>query len=119
MTIPLTPRPSSEKRHANGVTQAKVACWVAQKYLEECLNDPGRRRESLRAAKRIAALSQSSAGVFVYQRWGIDVLTTIDPEKMPGQFARSWAYEIARTKRKRAIAARHNGSERAKVADFE
>jgi hypothetical protein len=56
----------SEKWHANGITQARVACLVVQRYLDECLSDPARRRESLKAAKRIAALAQSSAGVFVH-----------------------------------------------------
>lgn len=62
-----------------------------------------------KAAKRVAVLSQSSAGVFVYTRWGIDVLVALDPAKMPGQFAQSWAYEVARTERKRSIAARGLG----------
>jgi hypothetical protein len=99
----------SEKRHANGITQARVACLVVQKYLEECLADPARRREALDAAKRIAALAQSGAGVFVYHQWQIDVLGVIDPSKMPGQFARSWHFEVEKTQRKREIAARLSG----------
>jgi hypothetical protein len=101
----------SEKRHANGITQAKVACLVVQKYLEQCLNDPARHREALKATRRIAALAQSAAGVFVYQRWKIDVMSAVDPTKMPGQFARSWAYEVAETERKRVIAARRRSGE--------
>jgi hypothetical protein len=98
----------SEKRHANGVTQARVACLVVQKYFADCISDDARRRESLKAAKRIAALSQSSPGVFVYTQWGIDVLGVLDPSKMPGQFSQAWSYEVARAERKRAIAARRN-----------
>jgi hypothetical protein len=95
----------SEKRSANGVTQARVACLVVQKYLEDCLGNPARRRESLKAARRVCAIAQSRAGVFVYRNWGIDVLTVVDPTRMPGQFTRSWTYEVLRTGRKRVIAA--------------
>lgn len=93
------------KRTGNGITQARVACTVVQRYLDECLENPARAREALRAADRIAALAKSKEGVFVSQRWGIDVLATVDPERMPGEFSRSWAFEVARVKRKRRIAA--------------
>jgi len=96
----------SEKRHANGITQARVACLIVKQYLEECLHDPWRHREALKAAKRIAALAQSNAGVFVHHKWGVDVLSIVDSSKMPGTFPRSWGFEIARTERKREIAAR-------------
>lgn len=95
----------SEKRHLNGITQARVACLVVQHYLKECLQDPSRHREALNATKRLAALAQSYAGVFVHRKWGVDVLSIVDPSKMPGQFPRSWHFEVARTERKRAIAA--------------
>lgn len=96
----------SEKRHANGITQARVACSVVQKYIDECLAEPvTRRRECLNAARRITALAQSTSGVFVYQHLGIDVLTVIDPAKMPGRFSQSWHYDVERTNRKRDVAA--------------
>jgi hypothetical protein len=98
------------KRTGNGITQARVACAVVQRYLEECLADPNRAREALRAADRIAALAQSSAGIFVWKQWGIDVLGTIDPQKMPGEFSRSWPHEVARVEKKRQIAARQTSA---------
>ncbi|GFE84892.1 hypothetical protein GCM10011487_68920 [Steroidobacter agaridevorans] len=92
------------KRENNGITQARVACLVVAKYLDDCVTTPARRKECLRAAKRIAALAKSSAGVYVWREWGIDVLDTVDPSKMPGQFPRSWEHEIAKVMRKREIA---------------
>jgi len=99
----------SEKRHANGITQARVARLVVGKYLDDCLSNPARRRESLKAARRLARLAQSTAGVFVCLEGGVDVLSILDPSKMPGQFERSWSFEVARTERKRAIASRARG----------
>jgi hypothetical protein len=92
------------KRTGNGITQARIACAVVQRYLEECIVDPNRAREALRATDRLAELAKSKAGVYVWQRWGIDVLATVDPGRMPGEFSRSWAYEVARVKGKRRIA---------------
>lgn len=94
------------KRDANGITQARVAYLVVTKYIEDCLTNTSRRKEALRAARRIAALAKSPAGVFVWTTWGIDVMATIDPTVMPGQFSVSWACEIAKTNRKREIASR-------------
>ncbi len=94
------------KRHGNGITQASVACTVVEHYLAECLNTPGRRREAFKATKRIADFAQTSAGVFVWKQWGIDVIAAVDASKMPGQFNRSWAYELAEVARKRKIASR-------------
>jgi len=37
---------------------------------------------------------------------GIDVIAAVDASKMPGQFNRSWAYELAEVARKRKIASR-------------
>jgi len=85
---------------------AGLTCLIVKQYLEECLHDPWRHREALKAAKRIAALAQSNAGVFVHHKWGVDVLSIVDSSKMPGTFPRSWGFEIARTERKREIAAR-------------
>ena len=96
----------TEKRHGNGITQASVACTVVEHYLAECLNTPGRRREAFKATKRIANFAQTSAGVFVWKQWGIDVIAAVDASKMPGQFNRSWAYELAEVARKRKIASR-------------
>ncbi len=95
------------KRTGNGLTQAKVACAVVTRYLEQCLADPGRQRESLKAARKIVELALSEAGIYVWKEWGIDVMGTIDPARMPGQFSRSWAYAIERVARKREIASRH------------
>jgi hypothetical protein len=96
----------SEKRHSNGVTQARVACIAVERYLAECLNTSERHREAFKAAKRIADLAQASAGVFVWAKWGIDVTSAVDVSKMPGQFRRSWPHELAETARKREIASR-------------
>jgi hypothetical protein len=96
----------SGKRHSNGITQARVACVVVASYLSDCLSSPGRRREAINAAKRIARLAQTSAGVFVWQQWAIDVMATVDAAKMPGEFSRSWAYEVTETARKREIGSR-------------
>lgn len=101
----------AHKRQGNGITQARVACLVVTQYLNQCVSTPTRRKESLQAAKRIAALARSSAGVYVWNEWGIDVLDTVDPTKMPQQFPRSWAYEVAEVRRKREIKARHNKKE--------
>jgi hypothetical protein len=96
----------SEKRHGNGITQARVACTVVKHYLSECLNTPERRREAFKAAKRIADLAQASAGVFVWTQWGVDVASVVDASKMPGQFSRSWQHELAEVARKREVASR-------------
>jgi hypothetical protein len=34
----------------------------------------------------IADFAQTSAGVFVWKQWGIDVIAAVDASKMPGQF---------------------------------
>jgi hypothetical protein len=94
------------KRNGNGVTQARVACTVVHRYLQDCLADPERAREALQAASRIATLAKSKAGLYVWRRWGIDVLSTIEPDNMPGQFPRSWSFEVAKVVRKREIAFR-------------
>jgi hypothetical protein len=96
----------SEKRHGNGITQARVACTVVEHYLAECLAMPERHREAFKASKRIANIAQTSAGVFVWKEWRIDVVATVDASKMPGEFNRSWPYELAETARKREIASR-------------
>ncbi len=96
----------AEKRHRNGITQASVACTVVESYLSECLSVPARRREALKATRRIANLAQKSAGVFVWRQWDIDVIATVDASKMPGQFNRSWAHELAEVARKRNIGSR-------------
>lgn len=46
------------KRDANGITQAHIACLVVTKYIEDCLTDASRRKEALRAARRVAALTR-------------------------------------------------------------
>lgn len=96
----------AEKRRGNGITQARVACTVVERYLAECVTTAARHREAFKATRRIAALAQGSAGVFVWKEWGIDVLATVDPSAMPGEFRRSWAYEVAEAHRKRDIADR-------------
>jgi hypothetical protein len=96
----------SEKRHGNGITQARVACAAVEHYLAECRNSSERHREAFNAAKRVADLAQSSAGVFVWTQWGIDVASVVDASKMPGQFSRSWQHELAEVARKREIASR-------------
>lgn len=106
----------ANKRNSNGITQAKVACLVAKKYLDSCVADPARRRESLDAAKRIARLAKSSAGVYVWTHWKIDVLTAVDPAQMPDQFLQSWAFETDKVERKRQIAERRQNAKRATAA---
>jgi hypothetical protein len=96
----------TEKRHGNGITQARVACTVVEHYLAECLNTPARRREAFKATRRIADLARTSAGVFVWKQWSIDVIAAVDASKMPGQFNRSWAHELAEVARKKKIASR-------------
>ena len=96
----------SVKRTNNGITQARVACAVAKKYVEACLSEPTRRREALDAAKMIADLAKSGAGLFVWTNWKIDVMTVIEPTRMPGQFNRSWTHDIAEVHRRRKIAER-------------
>jgi hypothetical protein len=96
----------TEKRHGTGITQARVACTVVEQYLAECLNTPARHREAFNATKRIADLAQTSAGVFVWQQWDVDVIAAVDASKMPGQFNRSWTHELAEVARKKEIANR-------------
>ena len=96
----------SHNREGNGITQARVACQVVTRYLADSLAKPARRREALDAAGRIANLAKSSAGVFVWTQWNIDVLATIDPAAMPGEFPRSWKFEIERVNHKREVALR-------------
>lgn len=95
------------KRTGNGVTQAKVACIVVQRYIEDCLASSSRRREALKAARRIASLAKSNAGLYVWKNWGIDVMKTIDDTTMPGQFSRSWTYEMTKVESKREIVSRN------------
>jgi hypothetical protein len=40
----------SEKRHGNGITQARVACTVVEHCLSECLNTPERHREAFKSS---------------------------------------------------------------------
>jgi len=94
------------KRESNGITQARVACEVVARYLDECLADPKRKREALKATKRIAALAKKEAGTFVWKEWGIDVMSAVDQSKMPQPFGRSWAYDKKEVARKREIATR-------------
>jgi hypothetical protein len=52
------------------------------------------------------AEAQTSAGVFVWQQWDVDVIAAVDASKMPGQFNRSWTHELAEVARKKEIANR-------------
>jgi hypothetical protein len=94
------------KRESNGITQARVACQVVARYLTECLANPERKREALKASKRIAALAKKQAGIFVWKEWGIDVMSVVDQSRMPQPFERSWIHEIAEVARKREIVSR-------------
>jgi hypothetical protein len=98
----------SGKRNANGITQAKVACLVVQRYVQECLGDPSRRRESLNAVRRVIDLARSSAGVYVFHKWGIDILSSFAPDKMPGKFLLSWPHDLEKINKKREIASRRS-----------
>jgi hypothetical protein len=96
----------SSKRTGNGIAQARAACLVAQAYVQDGLSTPDRRREALKAARRISALAMKRSGIYVWKRWGIDVLDAIDAREMPGQFSRSWQHELGKVERKREIARR-------------
>jgi hypothetical protein len=61
---------------------------------------PGRNiLHELAGSERIAGLAKASAGVFVWKQWAIDVMAPVDEASMPGEFSRSWAYELAETAR--------------------
>lgn len=70
------------KREANGIAQARIAVEVAKQYVETQLLN-GEFRLAYKAAQRIANLAQSKAGKFVWQKYGIDPLVTINPDLFP------------------------------------
>jgi hypothetical protein len=102
------------KRSGNGVMQARVACDVVKAYLDLTAADPTRKRAALNIAKRLARLAQSPAGTLVWAEWGIDVSALVSVERMPAGFARSWAYEVARTARKRDVLQRQRAQSAAR-----
>jgi len=97
-----------QKRNGNGITQAKVGCQIVQRYLELQIADPERHRACHNNARRLLQLAQSKAGLYVWKNYGIDVLSPINPEQMPGEFLKSWPHDLARVERKREIANRQH-----------
>lgn len=68
------------KRSKNGVTQARVAVDVARCFIRSLLdmNDVEAEKLAIKAAQRIGELARSPAGVFVFNEYGIDVLSAVD-----------------------------------------
>lgn len=95
----------SSKRTRIGIAQARVAVRVAQCFVEEQLRRD--ERAALRATKRIADIARSNAGIFVYDRYRINVLAAVDPSKFANTKFReiSWPAEVEKAQRKRNVAA--------------
>ena len=90
------------KRNRNGIEQARVAVEVAKRYVSERLGN-GEIRPALKAANKVAAMAQSKDGVYVWERWDIDVLQAIDPDVFPDARFRQveWPKQVTKTKTKR------------------
>lgn len=67
------------KRNKNGIEQARVAVEVAKHYLRDRLNE-GNVRAALNAVKQITEMAQSRAGLYVWEKYNIDVLQAVEPE---------------------------------------
>ena len=69
------------KRNKNGVTQARIAVEVARMFVLEALGsgNPDEEKIAIKAAHRIADIARSDAGVFVFNEYGIDLMTAVDP----------------------------------------
>jgi hypothetical protein len=70
------------KRNKNGIEQARVSVDVAKHYLRDRINE-GNVRAALKTANQIAELAQSKAGLYVWEKYGIDVLESVDPQLIP------------------------------------
>lgn len=90
------------KRNRNGIEQARVAVEVARRYVSERLGN-GETRAALKAANKIATMAQSKDGLYVWERWGIDVLQAIVAGEFPDtRFQQiEWPKQVAKTDTKR------------------
>jgi hypothetical protein len=90
------------KRNNNGIEQARVAVEVAKHYLRDRINE-GSVRAALKTANQIAELAQSRAGLYVWEKYGIDVLESIDPHLIPVEKFQNieWPRQIKMTETRR------------------
>lgn len=90
------------KRNRNGIEQARVAVEVAKRYVNERLKS-GDTRAALKAANKIATMAQSKDGLYVWERWAIDVLQAIAPSEFPDTRFRQieWPKQESKTQTKR------------------
>ena len=94
------------KRTGNGIAQARVAVEVVKMYVMDRLSSgtPEDEKEAIRAANQIARTARSTAGVFVYFQYGIDVMTAVDPslfKNFPLFEKKDWPNSIRWTARER------------------
>lgn len=67
------------KRNSNGITQAKMAIEVIDAFLKEIVKeDDNGIRQGLNAVKRLKEIALSNAGIYVYQKFDLDILSAID-----------------------------------------
>jgi hypothetical protein len=90
------------KRNKNGIEQARVAVDVAKHYIRDRINE-GSVRAALKTANQIAELAQSRAGLYVWEKYGIDVLESIDPLIIPVETFQNveWPRQIKMTETRR------------------
>lgn len=92
-----------EKRNGNGITQARVSVDIIRCFLTETYKRAGC-RELGRAFTRICDISRSAAGLYCFQRYGIDPLAAFNSGNYdcPEWKERQWPQQIARIQAKRA-----------------
>jgi len=62
-----------------------MAIAVVRKFLGEISQEENGVRQALNAVKKLRYIALSDAGIFVFQEYGIDVLSTIDVDFLRGQ----------------------------------
>lgn len=90
------------KRNKNGIEQARVAVEVARHYLGQRIQE-GNIRGALQGIKQIAEMAQTPAGLFVWEKYGIDVLKAVEPESIPIQEFQNieWPRQVKLTEKRR------------------
>lgn len=97
----------SAKRNGNGITQAAIAINIVREYLNELI-EANEHRAALNVVKRLRKLALSSAGMFVYINYGLDVLSAIDVTRFKhNKFQQlGWPYLVSEVSARRAKKAR-------------
>jgi hypothetical protein len=90
------------KRNKNGIEQARVAVEVVKCYLRQRIQE-GNTRGALIGVNQIAAMAQTPAGLYVWEKYGIDVLKAVEPEIVPVQQFQEieWPRQVKLTEQRR------------------